>query len=217
MTNPQLRSTDRVRPRKSPTAPRLAKDAPVLFFKSFLERPKEVGSIIPSSRFLERRVLRSARLDRARVVVELGPGTGGTTEALLRALRPDATLLAIEINPRLAERVRARIPDPRLIVHCGSAEDITGALAAHGLDAPDAVISGIPFSTMPRQVAMGILRSIKSCLAPTGCFVAYQVRDRVAVLAREVFGRRPSNVQLEVRNVPPMRVYRFEGGGVGSA
>jgi len=162
-------------------------------------------------------VLRSARLDRANVVVELGPGTGGTTEALLRALRPDATLLAIEINPRLAERVRARIPDPRLIVHCGSAEDITGALVAHGLGAPDAVISGIPFSTMPRPVAMGILRSIKSCLAPTGCFVAYQVRDRVAVLAREVFGRRPSNVQLEVRNVPPMRVYRFERGGVGSA
>ena len=214
MTNAQRHSP---RPRRfsKPAASqsRLAKDAPVLFFKSFLERPKEVGSIIPSSRFLERRVARNAGLDQARVVVELGPGTGGTTEALLRALRPDAKLLAIEINPRLAARVRARIADPRLVVHCGSAEDLAGAVAAHGLAAPDAVISGIPFSTMPRPVALAILRAIRDGLAPTGRFVAYQVRDRVAVLAREVFGR-PSRVELEVRNVPPMRVYRFDAGGL---
>jgi phospholipid N-methyltransferase len=210
MTNLPRRDTQARRsPKRSESS--LAKDAPVLFFKSFLERPMEVGSIIPSSRFLERRVAKSARLDRAKVVVELGPGTGGTTQALLRALRPDATLLAIEINPRLAERVRARIPDPRLVVHCGSAEDIPGALAAHGLPAPNAVISGIPFSTMPRQVALAILRSIRAGLAPDGCFVAYQVRDRVAVLAREVFGK-PSLTELEVRNVPPMRVWRYEAG-----
>lgn len=202
---PESRSDARARKSKS----KLATDAPVLFFKSFLERPMEVGSIIPSSRFLERRVMRCARLGEAKIVVELGPGTGGTTQALLRAMRPDAVLLAIEINPRLAERVRARIADPRLVVHCGSAEDIQGALAAHGLGAPDAVISGIPFSTMPRAVALGILRSIQSCLAPTGCFVAYQVRDRVAVLAREVFGK-ASHMELEVRNVPPMRVWRYD-------
>lgn len=212
MSNPQRLSLRPRRPAKPrDSKPGLAKDAPVLFFKSFLERPMEVGSIVPSSRFLERRVARAARLDRARVVVELGPGTGGTTQALLRALRPDAKLLAIEINPRLAERVRERIADPRLVVHCGSAEDIQGALAAHGLAAPDAVISGIPFSTMPRPVALGILRSIRGCLAPSGCFVAYQVRDRVAVLAREVFGR-ASQMELEVRNVPPMRVWRYEAG-----
>jgi phospholipid N-methyltransferase len=212
MTNPQRQSFRARRAPKSSDAKRgLAQDAPVLFFKSFLERPMEVGSIIPSSRFLERRVARAARLDQARVVVELGPGTGGTTQALLRSLRPDATLLAIEINPRLAERVRVRITDPRLVVHCGSAEDIASALAAHGLGAPDAVISGIPFSTMPRPVALGILRSIRDCLAPTGCFVAYQVRDRVAVLAREVFGR-AARMELEVRNVPPMRVWRYDAG-----
>jgi len=192
-------------------------DAPVLFFRSFLERPMEVGSIIPSSRFLERRVARTAALRDARVVVELGPGTGGTTQALLRALRPDAHLLAIEINPRLAERVRKRLPDPRLVVHCGSAAEITDALVAHGLAAPEAVISGIPFSTMPRALALDILHSVRGALAPGGRFVAYQVRDRVAVLGREVFG--PPSVALEVRNVPPMRVYRFDAGdgsGAGS-
>jgi phospholipid N-methyltransferase len=183
-------------------------DAPVLFFKSFLEKPKEVGSVIPSSRFLERRVARAARLESAKVVVELGPGTGGTTRALLRHMAPDARLVAIEINPRLAEQVRARVADPRLAVYTGCAGDIRAALRAHGVGAPDVVVSGIPFSTMPRELALEILRSVREALPVGGLFVAYQVRDRVKVLGRTVFGEPKS--ELEVRNVPPMRVYRFE-------
>jgi phosphatidylethanolamine/phosphatidyl-N-methylethanolamine N-methyltransferase len=189
-------------------------DAPVLFFRSFLERPKEIGSVIPSSRFLERRVARAAALDHARLVVELGPGTGGTTRALLRHLAPEAQLLAIEINPRLAAQVRHRLPDPRLVVHTGSAAEIVEALGQHGLGTPDVVVSGIPFSTMPRPLALGILHSVRDALAPGGLFVAYQVRDRVAVLGRTVFG--PPRTELEVRNVPPMRVYRFVKGPGGA-
>ena len=182
-------------------------DAPVLFFRSFLERPMEVGSVIPSSRFLERRVARAAALERARLVVELGPGTGGTTRALLRHMAPAAQLLAIEINPRLARQVRQRVPDPRLVVHTGSATEIAEALRQHALGPPDVVVSGIPFSTMPRGVGLAILRAVREALAPGGLFVAYQVRDRVAVLARDVFPR--PRVELEMRNVPPMRVWRF--------
>jgi phosphatidylethanolamine/phosphatidyl-N-methylethanolamine N-methyltransferase len=185
-------------------------DAPA-FFRSFLERPRQVGSVIPSSRFLERRVARAAELGRARVVVELGPGTGGTTRALLREMAPDARLLAIEINPRLARFVRRRVADARLVVHEGSAAEIAEALSVHGLAAPDVVISGIPFSTMNRTLALSILRSVREALRPGGRFVAYQVRDRVAVLGRQVFPR--PRTSLEVRNVPPMRVYRFEKPG----
>src|SRR5690606_35545938 len=176
-------------PRRSRRPLRRNGDAPGLFFRSFLEKPKEVGSVIPSSRFLERRVVRAAELERAKLVVELGPGTGGTTDALLRHMQPDARLVAIEINPRLAEQVRARIRDPRLIVYTGSAADIDTALHSHGLGAPDVVVSGIPFSTMPRPVARAILHRVHDALAPHGIFVAYQVRDRVAVLARGVFAR----------------------------
>jgi phosphatidylethanolamine/phosphatidyl-N-methylethanolamine N-methyltransferase len=203
MPNPlRTRLKDRIAPDRS------RGDAPVLFFKSFLEKPKEVGSVIPSSRFLERRVARAARLATAKVVVELGPGTGGTTRALLRHMAPDAKLVAIEINPRLAEQVRVRIPDPRLAVYTGCAADIREALRTNGAGAPDVVVSGIPFSTMPRELALEILRSVREALPDGGLFVAYQVRDRVKVLGRTVFGEPRS--ELEVRNVPPMRVYRFE-------
>lgn len=188
--------------KRPPPAPR------ILFFRSFLARPREVGSIIPSSRFLERRVIRCADVASARRVVELGPGTGGTTKALLRAMSADAKLLSIEINPRLAALVRARIPDPRLTVYQGSAAEITTALKEHGFDAPDLVLSGIPFSTLSRRLGLEILWAVRDALMPGGRFVAYQVRDRVAVLGREVFG--PPSVDKELLNVPPMRIYRFE-------
>ncbi len=183
-------------------------DHPIAFLRGFLERPKEVGSIIPSSRWMERRITRTAEIANSNLAVELGPGTGGTTKALLRAMAPDARLLAIEINPSFCDLLRDTIDDPRLIVHEGSAAEIPEALVKHDLDAPDVVLSGIPFSTMPRQLGLSILQSVKESLRPGGRFVAYQFRDVVHTLGKQVFG--PASVQLELLNVPPMRVYRWD-------
>jgi phospholipid N-methyltransferase len=183
----------------------------VTFLQDFLRRPKEVGSIIPSSRFLERRVARVAGLGDARTVVELGPGTGGTSRALLRAMPRGAKLLVIEINPRFAELIRRSVRDPRLVIHVGDARDLPAILRAHDLPAPDVVLSGIPFSTMPRGIGLEIVEAVHRALAPEGRFVAYQVRDRVHHLGRRVFGR--AEVELELLNVPPMRVYRWDRAG----
>ena len=185
--------------------PRIQPDKRVAFFQGFLREPQQVGSVIPSSRFLERRLVKVSAVRHARTVVELGPGTGGTTHALLRALPGEAKLLAIEIDPRFSAMLRAEITDPRFIVQAGSAEEIAGMLAAHGLPAPEVVISGIPFSTMSASVGENILRAVWNSLAPGGRFVAYQFRDRVAVLGRHILGR--PEVDVELLNVPPMRVY----------
>ena len=186
-------------------------DPRVLFLQDFLKRPREVGSIIPSSRFLERRIVRCAELRDARTVVELGPGTGGTTRAVLRAMRPDAQLLVIEINRRFARVIRGSVHDSRLFVHTGSAACITEIIEEHDLGAPDVVLSGIPFSTMPQAVGIEILQGVHDALAPGGRFVAYQVRDRVETLGRQVFGR--ARIQTELLNVPPMRVFCWDKSG----
>ena len=68
-------------------------DHRLAFLKNFLEKPKEVGSIIPSSRFMEKRLVRIAQLEQATLAIELGPGTGGTTRAILKSMKPDARLL----------------------------------------------------------------------------------------------------------------------------
>jgi phospholipid N-methyltransferase len=177
------------------------------FLQGFLERPMEVGSIIPSSRFLERRIVRAAAVENAKLLVELGPGTGGTTRALLAAMQPDARLLVIEVNPRFVELLK-KIEDPRLIVHQGSAADIGETLDHYALPTPDVILSGIPFSTMAIGLGRDILRSVHDSLHDGGLFVAYQVRDRVNNLGKEVFGH--ARVQTEIRNIPPMRVYRWQ-------
>ena len=156
---------------------------------------------------MERKIIEFSELDDARVVVELGPGTGGTTRALLLAMRPDARLLAIDLDPRFTEIVAA-IDDPRLIAHTGSAADLGAILKQHGLAAADVVISGIPFSTMPFEIVSGILEGVRDSLSADGRFVAYQFRAEVARLADPVFGgfKRTAPVPL---NIPPMRIWQW--------
>lgn len=184
----------------------LQPDNRLAFFRGFLRHPQAVGSIVPSSRFLERRLVALTEAARARVVVELGPGTGGTTRAVLAAMPEDARLLAIEINPHFVSLLRTN-RDHRLIVHQGSAEHLSEALAAHGLKRADAVLSGIPFSTMPASLGRRILQAVWQNLAPGGHFVAYQFRGRVAALARNIMGK--PEAAIEPFNVPPVRIYRW--------
>jgi len=185
---------------------RMSRESRLAFFQGFLRRPQSVGSVIPSSRFLVERILKLAAIRRSDLLVELGPGTGGTTRALLNELGPGGRLLSIEVDPEFVEMLHD-IDDPRLIPHHGSAEDITGILRTHGLGDPDIVISGIPFSTMPDDLGRKIINEIHVVLPVGRSFVAYQMRDRVAELATPVFG--PAVSSLELRNIPPMRVYKW--------
>ncbi|MHB8667819.1 MAG: class I SAM-dependent methyltransferase [Burkholderiales bacterium] len=186
---------------------RLEQDEQFAFLRGFLQHPQQVGSVIPSSRFLERRLVELADVKSATTVVELGSGTGGTTRAILRAMRPDATLLSIEINPEFHAFVQ-RIRDPRLVFHLGSAVDLCEIMRRHGLMLADAVISGIPFSTMDHDAAVRIPQAISSALAPGGRFVAYQVRRHVESLCRPHLGE--PRVALEFLNIPPIWVFRWQ-------
>jgi phosphatidylethanolamine/phosphatidyl-N-methylethanolamine N-methyltransferase len=189
-------------------------DPRLTFFREFLRRPREIASVVPSSRFLERRVVEAAAVATARLAVELGPGTGGTTAAILRALPADARLLAFEINGQFAALLRS-IPDPRLLVHLGSAVEMAEVLAQRGLPPPDVVLSGIPFSTTPPAVGRRILLGAWRALAPGGRLVAYQFRSAVGNLGRDVLGA--PEVAMEFLNVPPMRVFSWRKPADGSA
>lgn len=186
-------------------------DNRLAFLRAFMRSPRRVASIMPSSRFLERRLVELSAARKAKTVVELGPGTGGTTRAILRAMPAHARLLCIEIDPQL-HRLLRRIEDPRLIAHLGSAEQLREALTAHGLPAPDVIISGIPFSTMAPTIARRIVDGLSAVLAHEGYFVAYQLRDRVAQLCGPPLEL--TSVDLELLNVPPMRVFRWQKNGM---
>ena len=177
------------------------------FLRGFVRNPAQVGSIIPSSRQLEQRLVRSARLGDARMVVELGPGTGGTTSAFLRAMASSAQLLAIELDTEFHRRLHASIRDTRFNIELGSAERLDEFMGAHNLPAPDAIISGIPFSTMPPDVSHRVASSVARALRPGGRFVAYQVRGHVAGFMSPYLGT--PEKRWEVVNVPPVRVFTW--------
>ena len=177
------------------------------FFNEFLKHPLQICSVIPSSRFVERRIVETAGVDSAKSIIELGPGTGGTTRAILRTMGPQAKLLSIEINPRLYKLVK-RIRDDRFIVHNGSAENLPQIMAAYGLDAPEVFISGIPFSTIGHSSGSKILAAISSALVPGGRFVAYQVSSQVASVCHPFLGK--AQVEMQIFNIPPVRIYRWE-------
>jgi phospholipid N-methyltransferase len=179
----------------------------VVFFREFLRRPRQVASLITSSSFLERRIVELAETRSAQTVVELGPGVGGTTRAILGAVSPGARLLSIEINRRFCGLLR-RIEDARLTVHCGSAQDLRGILSQYRLPAPEVVISGIPFSTMDRDAGSRIVETVAAVLATGGRLVAYQVSNQVEDLARPLLGS--PRVEVELLNIPPLRIYRWD-------
>jgi len=179
----------------------------IAFLREFLRHPQQVASIVPSSRFLERRVVEIGNVQSAGTVVELGAGTGGLTRAILRAMPREARLLSVEINPRFRASLE-RIGDSRLVAHTGSACELEEVLSLHDLAAPEVVISGIPFSKIGRASASEILETIATVLAPGGRFVAYQLHKRVESLCNPLLG--PAEVEVELRNIPPLRIYRWQ-------
>ncbi|MEJ2170346.1 MAG: hypothetical protein P8X90_33010 [Desulfobacterales bacterium] len=188
-------------------SPGVHTDGRFTFLNEFLKHPLQIASIIPSSRSVERRIVETAGVNFSNSIIELGPGTGGTTRAILRAMAPQARLLSIEINPRLYELVN-RIKDDRFIAHHGSAEDLREIISSYGMNTPDVFISGIPFSLMSRSTGSKILEAITSVLSPGGRFVAYQVSGQVASVSRPFLGK--AVVELQLFNIPPLRIYRWE-------
>lgn len=187
--------------------------SPAAFFLGFLREPRQVGSVIPSSRFLEQRIVEASNLSAARRVVELGPGTGGTTRTFLRHLAQDAHLLSIELSPYFHDLL-GEIADPRFTNHLGSAEDLAEILALHDMGQPDVIISGIPFSKMPEAVATLVAQAVNDNLAEDGRFIAYQFRRDVAWITGPIMGA-PASCSLELRNIPPMWVYSWLKAAAG--
>jgi phospholipid N-methyltransferase len=186
----------------------------LLFARNFFRHPRMLGSIVPSSRFLIKQVLEPIDWAQARVIVEYGPGVGSITAEILRRMRPDATLIAIETNPEFVRFLRST-EDERLHVVEDSAESVGQILRQHGHAKASYIISGIPFSTISAPLRERILRMTCSVLEPNGSFLVYQFSTRVLQDLRRIF--RHVRHQFEPLNVLPAHLFFCRPDTVTSA
>jgi len=177
----------------------------LLFARNFIKHPKMLGSFIPSSRYLIDKTLAAVDWNRTRVFVEYGPGVGTFTTEVLRRMRPDATLLAIETNRDFVRFLGHKVRDPRLMVVNGSAAKVADELDRAGQGRADYVLSGIPFSTMPRELRESIVQATRDVLHPDGAFLVYQFSRGVLPDLQRTFGS--VSQDFEPLNIPPAQVF----------
>lgn len=175
-------------------------------FTTWLENPSQVSSLVPSSQALTQCIADRQCVRDASLVVDLGPGTGETTRALLSQMQPSSRLLAIEMIEDLVESLRM-ISDSRLVVVQGDARKLGEYLEEYGLGTPDVVVSGIPFSTFDADDADSIVNTIHGVLREGGVFVAYQFLANIEEIAEPRFGK--ATVKRVWKNLPPLRVYTW--------
>ena len=177
----------------------------LLFAKNFLQHPRMLGSLIPSSRFLIDRLLSKVDWSKARTLVEYGPGVGTITSHILDRMSREARLVVFEMNEHFVRYLARAFPDPRLHVVHGSAENVQRELDRLKLDGADYIISGIPFTTMPVQLREKIMRESREALKPRGAVLVYQFTRAVLPYLRTHF--KQIDQDFEPRNILPARLF----------
>lgn len=179
----------------------------ITYIKNLIKDPK-VASVSPTSANVIAKMLKEVDFDSIKVLVEYGPGDGVITRELLKRLKPDARLIAIELNEPFVREL-GKIDDQRLIVVHGSAENVRSILAEHGVKDADLVISGIPFSLIRYRTRVKILSATRVILNDDGSLLVYQASIQLKSLLQKYF--KDVSVQYAWKNIPPLFIFRAKG------
>lgn len=170
------------------------------FFREGLRNLKTVGTVTRSSRFLCRGAIRHVDFQQAKLIVELGAGDGVITKHILEHMRPDARLIAFEVNSRFCDQLRA-IGDERLIVAEDSAEKLSVYVHQLGAKEVDCIVSAIPFVALPKELGQRIVSECCRYLRMGGKFIQVHYSLLAKPLYEGVFGN--VDVNFVPLNVPP--------------
>jgi phosphatidylethanolamine/phosphatidyl-N-methylethanolamine N-methyltransferase len=122
-------------------------DEEVRFFKGWMDRPKAVGSVVPTSSVTARRMASVIDIDSGLPVLELGPGTGVITRAIVaRGVKPQ-DLYSVEYSGAFVQQLRGDFPGVNIIE--GDAFDLNGALGKARNIIFDSVVSAVPMLNFP--------------------------------------------------------------------
>ncbi len=180
-----------------------------LFLQEWFANPQRTGSVAPSSRQLAAAMAHWLPANPDSFVLELGPGTGAVTEALIkRGLREDR-LVAIERNPKMARLLREKFPRAQIIN--GDAWHLDHLLSSRRepIESVGAVISSLPLLNFPPEEAEALTQKIRAVLEPEGNWVQYSYHlGKKQVRGAASFQLRASKIVW--LNFPPARVSVFQ-------
>jgi len=181
-------------------------DDEVRFIRSWFERPLTVGAVTPSGKVLARTMARYVDPDSDGPVVELGPGTGPVTEALVQAGVAPSRLVLVEFNPTFCRILRARYPDATLVQ--GDAYSLRRLLETLLLQPAAAVVSGLPLVTKPIKMRLRLIRDAFDLMMPGAPFVQFTY-SVASPLPRRLSGFTVEASERIWMNIPPARVWVY--------
>lgn len=180
----------------------------VLAFAAALARdPRSVGAVAPASRWLARAVARQLDGCGCHTLLEVGPGTGAITRELNQRRRGFARVLAVERDPWMVSVLRERYPELEIVQGCASEVDRHLRTSA-----PVAVVSSLPFRSLPDEVAAACIRALADVLVrrPGSMLLQYTyglALPPFALPSPDFAWRRVARVPI---NLPPATVWRLD-------
>lgn len=176
-----------------------------LFLRRWARDPLQMGSVVPSSPALGRRVAAAADWSGDGCVVELGAGTGAISRALLKAGLPPERLCLVEIVPEMAEHLRAALPGATVVT--GDAFRLPEILPPALRGRVSTVICGIPLVLLPLERQRDFAQAAQA-VAPGRGFLLYTY-CATSPLHHRKLGLTAKREAFTPLNLPPASVWRY--------
>jgi len=186
-------------------------DDEVRFIRSWIERPLSTGAVTPSGKILARAMARYVDPRLTGPVVELGPGTGPVTDALVEAGVDPSRLVLVESNAAFCRILRARYPHATLVQ--GDAYSMRRMLETLLLQPAAAVVSGLPLITKPITMRLRLIRDAFDLMVPGAPFVQFTY-SVAAPLPKRLGGFSVEASERIWMNIPPARVWVYRSTDV---
>ena len=181
-------------------------DDEVRFIRSWIERPLSTGAVTPSGKILARTMARYVNPDSVGPVVELGPGTGPVTGALVEAGVNPSRLVLVESNPVFCRILRTRFPDATLVQ--GDAYSVRRLLETLLIQPAAAMVSGLPLITKPVKTRLRLIRDAFDLMLPGAPFVQFTY-SVASPLPKRLGGFSVEASDRIWMNIPPARVWVY--------
>jgi len=183
-------------------------DDEMQFIRSWIEKPLSTGAVMPSSKALARTMARYVDAEASGPVIELGPGTGPVTEALVEHGIAQSRLILVEFNPDFCRLLRTRYPEATVVQ--GDAYRLRRILEVYVREPAAAVVSGLPLLTKPLRTRLRLIADAMGLLAPGAPFVQFTYA-MVPPIPKALSGIRVVASELIWLNLPPARVWVYRG------